>query len=75
MIVRTRDVVLGPEAQAAAARFRIPEPHVRLARSMSVSTYETPQWLMAISLLPDGRRVRMTCELHHPEHVVSLRLI
>lgn len=46
---------------------------VRAARAGSVSTRETPQWLEVIGELPDGRRARMLCPFHIPNHVVSWR--
>lgn len=67
-------VTLGDQARAAAARHLIPEPDVRRARAISTSSYETPEWLVVISTLPDGRRVEMRCELAHPERVARLRL-
>lgn len=73
-MVMASAVTLGPEAEAAAARHHIPERHVRLARVCSSATWETPQFLTVMATLPDGRRVRMSCELERPEHVAFLRL-
>lgn len=73
-MVMASTVTLGPQAEAAAARHHIPERHVRLARVCSTAEWETPQWLAVRATLPDGRHVRLDCELGRPEHVASLRL-
>jgi len=68
-------VTLGDHARAAAARHRIPEPHVRRARAVTTSSWETPEWLVVTATLPDGRAIEMRCELARPERVAKLRLV
>lgn len=72
--VRSRDVTLGPGARAAAERFGIQESGLKLARALSYSTNDMPQYLVVIGQLPDGRRVQMSCLHETPGHIVSVRL-
>jgi hypothetical protein len=72
--VRANDVTLGDRARAVARRHGIPHSAVRIARSLEVSTHETPECLVVIGTLPDRRCVRMWCSPDQPSHVISLRL-
>ena len=72
--IRIGEVTLSDAARSAAERHGIPANEVRMARALSVSTHSTPEWVVAIGQLRDGRRVRMCCSHELPSHVVSLRL-
>lgn len=73
--VRSADVTLGDQARAEAERYEIATHSLRLARALSISTYETPEWIVAVGRLPDHRRVRMCCSPERPAHIVKLRLV
>jgi hypothetical protein len=72
--VRTSDVTLGDSARASAKRFDILEQQLCLARACSISTHETPEHVVAIAQLPDGRRVRMRCSPDRPAHIIGFSL-
>lgn len=65
-------VTLSPEAQAAAARLRIPEPAVKRARRACFREHDEPAFLVAYAELDDNRTLRMRCRHDAPGQIVSL---
>lgn len=66
------DVTLSPSAAVAARRHDVPVIELQAARADSVSIHETPEYVVAIAQLHDGRRVRMHCSPALPSHIVKL---
>lgn len=68
------DVTLSCLARATAARLGVDEPTIKRARAGSGHTYETPAFLVAVAVLPDGRQLRFQCRYDQPAHVVALHI-
>lgn len=71
--MRPDDVTLSDAARRACSRVGVAEADVKSARAGSVSITESPEWLIVYGELPDGRRARMACPHHIPNHIVSWR--
>jgi hypothetical protein len=71
--MRSQDVTLGEGARRMCPRLGIAESDVRDARAGSISEHDSPEYLIVMGELPDGRSVRMMCRHDMPWHVVSFR--
>lgn len=72
--VRTADVSLAAAAREAAARYRIPESQLRLARGCPVAIEETADRLVVHATLVDGRPIRISCSRDAPALVLGVSL-
>lgn len=66
------EVTLSALARSTAERNHITVSELQAARADTVSVHETPEYVVAIAALRDGRRVRMCCSPALPSHVVKL---
>jgi hypothetical protein len=66
-------VTLSERAKALLGQFGLTERDLKRARAGSVSSSETPQYLVVHGDLPDGRTVRMLCRFDLPCHIVTFR--
>jgi hypothetical protein len=70
--VLVSEVTLSQLARLTARRNHVEVSELQVARADTVSIHETPEYVVAIAALRDGRRVRMCCSPALPSHVVKL---